>query len=86
MGGRGCLVRGIPRCCSPSAPGKEREKEGEFFFFPDWLKMDTNVLVWYAGVEVFVCQCVYKERMWKRGRILRIAVTSVTPRLNGVEL
>lgn len=32
-GREGCLVRGIPRCCSPSAPGKEREKEGEFFFF-----------------------------------------------------
>lgn len=31
-----CLVRGIPRCCSPSAPGKEREKEGEFF--SGWLK------------------------------------------------
>lgn len=54
MGGRGCLVRGIPRCCSPSAPGKEREKEGEFFFFPDWLKMDTNVLVWRC-VCVSVC-------------------------------
>lgn len=37
----GCLVRGIPRCCSPSAPGKEREKEGEFF--SGWLKeTDTN--------------------------------------------
>lgn len=33
--GLGVLVRGIPRCCSPSAPGKEREKEGEFL---DWLK------------------------------------------------
>lgn len=43
-GGRGCLVRGIPRCCSPSAPGKEREKEGEFF--SGWLKKtDTNFLV-----------------------------------------
>lgn len=31
-GGGEVLVRGVPRCCSPSAPGKEREKEGEFFF------------------------------------------------------
>lgn len=32
--------------------------------------MDTNVLVWYAGVEVCVCVsvCVYKERMWKGGK------------------
>lgn len=30
------LVRGIPRCWSPSAPGKkEREKEGEFFLVED---------------------------------------------------
>lgn len=39
----GVLVRGIPRCCSPSAPGKEREKEGEFF--SGWLKTDTNFQV-----------------------------------------
>lgn len=31
--GNGCLVRGIPRCCSPSAPGKEREKKRVSFFW-----------------------------------------------------
>lgn len=30
--------------------------------------MDTNVLVWYAGVEVCLSVCVCKERMWKRGK------------------
>lgn len=43
IGGVGeVLVRGVPRCCSPSAPGKEREKEGEFFFCGWFKKMDTN--------------------------------------------
>lgn len=49
--GLGVLVRGIPRCCSPSAPGKEREKEGEFL----GLKRQTPIL----GVK---CVCVQVER------------------------
>ena len=70
-GREGCLVRGIPRCCSPSAPGKEREKEGEFFF-SDWLQMDTDVLVWCPGVCVCVCvkgsgkgeECHINVKVW----------------------
>lgn len=54
--GGGCLVRGIPRCCSPSAPGKEREKEGEFFLFG--LRRRTPIS-WCDVVNkyVHVCNC-----------------------------